>query len=523
MAGATCVMATMAAAHAEAGTYHVLACSNKGSTSAPIPNNSWTQVPASPPTGLEAFVSCPPQARRPRRHRRPRPHPRPSRATPGPEVFWRFGAPAGTSITGISVVRSLGKAGVQSWRPFGRADGAVFDTCDIAAGQDVCENTGNATFAINDASTIDYGVRCDAPSGQCASGSSLHTVWMSLYAADVLVTDPSAPTLTGGPSGPLWNADGYHRAPRPPASAAPTTRGSSRRTGSSTAANRPRIAAAATTRGRFRAPNMPPTRQHSMNMGAFRDGQHQLQAVVKDAAGNAATAGPITITIDNTPPAPPGRLTAVPAGDGSFTASWTNPDGQTAPITKAHYKLLPGRVRRRTVPRRTNRDGQQHLLDHRTARPGSGVLGPDRLARGRRRQRRHRQHRALDPGRRRAHRLGRHHVRQGQARSPPSAGSPRQGRRPLTDKLEIRYRYRPGQHHKLRSVDKNAAVHRGAYVAHLKLPRAARRTHKGTAHRQLPRRRHPPPGQTQPTRHAHAPLATRDRHGPRRPLHLGRT
>ena len=86
----------------------------------------------------------------------------------------------------------------------------MFDTCDIASGHDLCENTGNATFAINNASTIDYGVRCDAPSGQCATGSSLHNVWMSLYAADVSVTDPNAPTLTGGPSGPLWNAAGYH-------------------------------------------------------------------------------------------------------------------------------------------------------------------------------------------------------------------------------------------------------------------------------------------------------------------------
>ena len=59
MAGATCVMATMAAAHAEAGTYHVLACSDLGSTSAVLPNNAWTQVPANAPTGLEAFVACP--------------------------------------------------------------------------------------------------------------------------------------------------------------------------------------------------------------------------------------------------------------------------------------------------------------------------------------------------------------------------------------------------------------------------------------------------------------------------------
>ena len=413
MAGATCVMATTAAAHAEAGTYHVLACSDLGSTSAVLPNNAWTQVPANAPTGLEAFVACPSMRGDRRDGIAAQDHvPGPSEVDAGTEVFWRFAAPPGTSIARISVVRSLGKAGVQSWRPFGRADGAVFDTCDIAAGQDVCENTGNATFAINDASTIDYGVRCDTPSGQCASGSSLHTVWMSLYAADVLVTDPSAPTLTGGPSGPLWNADGYHRATES------ASFGGTDNTGIAEADwfidgrqqtfdrggcdySRPRP-----------CPDMPHGTQHSMSNSALGDGQHQLQAVIKDAAGNPATAGPINLNIDNTPPATPGRLTAVPAG-GGFTASWTNPDGQFAPITKAHYKLVPGRVPRRTVPRRTDRDRRQHLLDHRTAPPRSGGLGPDRLARGRRRQRRHRQHRALDP--RPGPYLGRHNLGQGQA------------------------------------------------------------------------------------------------------------
>ena len=62
-----------------AGTYQVVACHD--STAAPpsrtIPNNSWTQVPASPPTGPRR--SCPAHPRdpaEPQRHRRRRPHPR---------------------------------------------------------------------------------------------------------------------------------------------------------------------------------------------------------------------------------------------------------------------------------------------------------------------------------------------------------------------------------------------------------------------------------------------------------------
>ena len=261
MAGATCAIATMAAAHAEAGTYHVLACSDLGSTSAVVPNNAWTQVPADAPTGLEAFVACPSMRGDRRDGIAAQDHtPGPFKVDAGAELFWRFAAPPGTSITGISVARSLGKAGAQPWRPYGRADGAVFDTCDVASGQDVCENTGSATFAINDASTIDYGVRCDTLSGQCTSGSSLHAVWMSLYAADVLVTDPSAPILTGGPQRPV-----VERRWLPPGNRERQLRGhrqhGDRRggTGSSTAASRPLTAAAATTPGRVRAPTCRPT------------------------------------------------------------------------------------------------------------------------------------------------------------------------------------------------------------------------------------------------------------------------
>jgi len=252
-------MATIAAAQAEAGMYHVVACSNLGSTSAALPNNAWTQVPARAPSGLEAFVACP-SMRGDRRDGIAAQDqvPGPSNVDAGAEVFWRFAAPPGTSITEISVARSLGKAGDESWRPYGRADGAVFDTCDIAPGQDVCENAGDATFAINNASTIDYGVRCDAPSGQCATGSSLHNVWTSLYAADVRSPTPARPRSLAGRAARCGTPPAITGEPRAPASGAATTPGSARLTGLSTAARRPSIAAPATSPGRSRAPRCRP-------------------------------------------------------------------------------------------------------------------------------------------------------------------------------------------------------------------------------------------------------------------------
>ena len=162
---ATCVLATAATVPARAGTYHVVACSSTGN---PIPNNSWAQMPSMPPEGFEAFVSCPPQGSLQHNGIVAEDHiPGPPNADPGAEAFWRFAAAPETTITNLDVDRFLGKEGDQSWRPYGRADGAIFDTCDITPGQDDCQNVGNASFAISNASTIDYGVRCDAPSGGC--------------------------------------------------------------------------------------------------------------------------------------------------------------------------------------------------------------------------------------------------------------------------------------------------------------------------------------------------------------------
>jgi hypothetical protein len=226
---------------------------------------------------------------------------------------------------------------------------------------------------------------------------------------------------------------------------------------------------------------MAPT-AHALNTAAVGDGPHRLQAVVKDAAGNQTTAGPITLNVDNTPPGAPGALTAAPAGDGSFTATWSNPGGQFAPIAKAHYRFCPAASTGRFCRHEQTATGNDissiwglHLptlgvwslivwLEDAAGNLGttstsSLVLGPGQtgvpvsaeltLAKAK-----------LD----RHHRLA---VR-GNAASD------------LATKLAVRYRYRPGRHHKLRSITKHTAVHHGAYVAHLKLSAAARRTRKGT-------------------------------------------
>ena len=234
-------------------------------------------------------------------------------------------------------------------------------------------------------------------------------------------------------------------------------------------------------------PNMPADTQHPVDLGAFREGPHQLQAVIKDAAGNPTTAGPITITIDRTAPGPPGALGVVGGdvshGTNSFDVSWTNPDGQAAPNTRAHYKVCPFAGGACTPEASAGGDNISSLTGIQVPGRGAWILavwledaagntspgntasvplhyldgaggGPSASA-------------AIALAKAK---LDRHHrlVVRGTA-----AGD-------LTGKIAIRYRYRPGKHRKLRAITKHAAVHHSAFVAHLKLTHAARRVRKGT-------------------------------------------
>jgi hypothetical protein len=305
---------------------------------------------------------------------------------------------------------------------------------------------------------------------------------MSLYAADVSLNDPSAPTLTGGPSGPLWRPDGYHRGTET------ASYGGSDNTGISEAAwfidgrQQTQDRGACDYSLPVPCPNMAPDTPHAVNMTAFRDGQHQLQAVVKDAAGNQGTAGPINFNVDNTSPGAPRGLSAAPAGGGNFTVAWTNPGEQFAPIAKAHYQFCPvgpgaGACQVEQTAGGDNissigglrlpgpqtwsltvwledaagnvDNGNNASLPLGPAQTGVRVPAGITLARAK---------------------LDRHHRLAVRGRA---AGD-------LAARVAIRYRYRRGKHHKLRTLDKSAAVHRGAFVAHLKLSRAARRIRKGT-------------------------------------------
>ena len=86
---------------------------------------------------------------------------------------------------------------------------------------------------------------------------------------------------------------------------------------------------------------------HTFNTSELADGEHELIVDAGDPGWNLGSAT-ATLRSDNSPPARPTGVT-VDGGEGwrqsnSFDVSWTNPDGQYAPITGARYSLCPAGV-----------------------------------------------------------------------------------------------------------------------------------------------------------------------------------
>jgi hypothetical protein len=82
-----------------------------------------------------------------------------------------------------------------------------------------------------------------------------------------------------------------------------------------------------------------------VNTALFNDGPHQASACATDFAGNQRCLAPITVRIDNNPPAHP-KAVALAGDDGwrrtnDFDLGWENPDqGQASPIGGASWRLV---------------------------------------------------------------------------------------------------------------------------------------------------------------------------------------
>jgi hypothetical protein len=277
-------------------------------------------------------------------------------AGPSAEAGWTFNAPEGSSISAITYERFLGhrQDSQNDWVPALRADDTILpgQSC-----QDTIENgercviggppghgTEPATITGLAAHQLSFGIHCVAPSGEeCITGATLHAAWAAMYGATVTVTDPNPPTLAA-PSGELWEPAEYHHGTQA-VDVAATDQGGGVKTMKLAADGQPVATYEAVCDYSRVQPCPSSTGEQPLSLptAQLTDGSHTLTLTTTDAAGNQSMPISEQITVVNNPPPPPLNLqaTETSAGSTTFTATWTNPPGQIAPIATATYRVCP--------------------------------------------------------------------------------------------------------------------------------------------------------------------------------------
>ncbi len=352
-AAATLVLALASAAPARAGSYEVYAC---GST-AGAAQNAFQAVADSM---MSAYSICPPSSGIGTGIV--------TKATSnGGRVpylagaYQIFTAPPGTELADVTfnpgAIRlnydwSVGIVAFDSdWDagdypygcyPWNSYCGAVSSTFSIAA-----------TVNLYSHSRFRFQTRCVNTAGCDASASSFSPANRGLFSAAnvmVRVRDVHPPSLTPA-HGALWTR-GWHRG-REEAWTSYTD-------GSGIMLSRLYVDGTVRQTTDFRAPSVSEGARcnftlprpcvdivpggHDFDTATLADGEHRIDVVGTDAAGNDAQVGQ-TIQVDNTIPAKPEDV-AVSGGDGwratnRYDLRWSNPAGQVAPIVRAHYRLCP--------------------------------------------------------------------------------------------------------------------------------------------------------------------------------------
>ena len=282
-----------------------------------------------------------------------------SGAPAGTSAGWTFTAPSGTTITAINYERYVGHIfdSSNSWSPALRADGTIVpgETCtDTIANSETCfiggpPGEGGEPGIITGLSAhqLSVGILCQAPAGdECVTGATEHQVWAAMYGATVTLSDPTPPTLAA-PSGALWRpgeAGGFHKGTENVDISAQDVGGGVQSI--VLAADGHHVETySASCDFTFAQPCPLSTGTQTLTLPTTQlsDGTHTLTLVATDAASNQSTVASEQITVENNPPPPPTALTAVPTqtGGSTFTATWSDPAGQVAPITAATYQVCP--------------------------------------------------------------------------------------------------------------------------------------------------------------------------------------
>jgi Bacterial Ig-like domain len=282
-----------------------------------------------------------------------------SNAAPDTSAGWTFIAPAGTTITGLTYERYIGHSldPKNSWSPALRVDGAIVpgETClDTVENGETCSvggppGTGGEPARITGLSAheLSLGIVCQPPAGrECVTGATQHAVWATMYGATVTLSDPTPPTLSA-PSGALWGpgaAGGFHKGTESVAVSAQDVGGGVASIVLSVD-GRPMETYTAPCNFTFAQPCPSATGSQTLSLPTTQlsDGKHTLALIATDAAGNQSNVASEEITVDNSAPAAPVSLAAMPTqtGGSTFTVTWSDPQEQVAPITGALYQVCP--------------------------------------------------------------------------------------------------------------------------------------------------------------------------------------
>ncbi len=282
-----------------------------------------------------------------------------SGAPPGTSAGWTFTAPTGTTITGITYERYIGHQSDPDnyWSPALRADETIVpgETClDSVQNGESCfvggppgEGGEPASITGLSAHQLSLGIVCQAPTGEeCVTGATLHEVWAAMYGARVTLSDPTPPTLSA-PSGALWGpgeAGGFHKGTASVTTSAQDVGGGVQNIVLA-ADGQPVETYDASCNFTLAQPCPASTGARALTLPTteLSDGTHTVTLIATDAAGNQSTIASEQITVDNNPPPAPVGLaaTATQVGGSTFSATWTDPSGQVAPITAATYQVCP--------------------------------------------------------------------------------------------------------------------------------------------------------------------------------------
>ncbi len=335
-------VALLAAPGASAGTYTVSACSPTSSAGGWQPVNTF-------PSGLIVGNLCGGSATGPNEPQGPidegalfaEDGTNTTADIPnGAEAGWRFTAPTGLSIAGLTYWRSLHAYDQQSLVPgLWTGEGTTLESCQSPPeGTHECNslnNQGAKIFSNLDASSLFFGVRCNLVSGgeYCipAAPGERHAQ-ADLYSAGVTLSEASSPTISSV-SGADWSG-GYVSGLAPLALSASDYSGiASVEVRSTIGVVLARAPQPCDYYSAVPCPNLSGA-TIELNTSAAPDGSQSLILTVTDAAGNLTSIISPPVTIDNDGPAAPTALAATLAGK-EVILSWTDPTAPPAPIASA--------------------------------------------------------------------------------------------------------------------------------------------------------------------------------------------